>query len=129
MDERYEIRHAVKYPIDVMTPYLDEPVRLEMLDLSPGGAYISCDCLPDPGEWVVCAFTTGRNHQYEFFGQVVRTNLMRRTEEQGKAGFGVEFLNTSAVDRLRIRQQLREHTPPLPVMRKVSKDTKVVKRR
>ncbi|MBN2526820.1 MAG: PilZ domain-containing protein [Deltaproteobacteria bacterium] len=129
MQNRFEMRRSVNIPVEVISTYWDEPVLLDTFDMSPGGAYFNCDCLPEPGEYVVCSFSAGDN-KYDFFGQVVRSNLMRRTEESGEAGFGVQFLDTKPLDRIRIREHLRNsEIPPLPVMRKVTKDTKVVRRR
>ncbi|MBN2715791.1 MAG: PilZ domain-containing protein [Deltaproteobacteria bacterium] len=126
MKQRFETRRFVNYPMEVISAHWDEPVILETTDLSPGGAYINCSCLPEPGEYVVCTFSTDDRHHYEFFGQVVRTNLMRRTDDRGEAGFGVEFMDTKPMERLQIRERLRNSEPPLPVMRKVSKDTQVI---
>lgn len=133
MKKRFEIRRAMKHPMEVFTSDWDEPVQLETSDLSPRGAYINCDCLPEMGEYVVCSFATehpsGANTQYDFLGQVVRTNLMRREEERGEAGFGVEFLDSKPMERIKLREHLRGTPPPLPVMRKISKDLKVIKRK
>ena len=126
MKQRFEIRRSVNYPVEVVCSHWDEPVVLETSDLSPQGAYINCNCLPEPGEYVVCSFSAGDKHHYDFFGQVVRTNLMRRTDDKGDAGFGVAFLDTKPMERIQIREQLRSEAPPVPVMRKVSKDTEVI---
>ncbi|MBN2344639.1 MAG: PilZ domain-containing protein [Deltaproteobacteria bacterium] len=129
MKKRFELRRSINYPMEVITSHWDEPVLLATSDLSPRGAYINCDCLPEIGEYVVCSFSTDGNTQYDFFGQVVRTNLMRRTEDRGEAGFGVEFLDSKPMERIQIREHLRGTPPPVPIMRKVSKEQKVIKRK
>lgn len=129
MKKRFEVRRSVKQAMEVVSSSWDEPVLFETSDLSPRGAYIDSQFMPEMGEYVVCSFSLGSKHQYDFFGQVVRTNLMRRVEDQGKAGFGVEFLDCKPLERIQIRENLRGTPPPLPVMRVVPKDAKVKRRK
>jgi hypothetical protein len=67
----------------------------------------------------VCAFDFGKELAFDFFGEVVRVNLLRRRSDRGWPGFGVRFLDAKPLDRLRIREALRNTPPPLPVMRRV----------
>ena len=119
MLRRFETRRAVARPIEVIASAWDEPILLATSDLSPRGAYVASELLPNLGETVVCAFDFGEECAFDFFGEIVRVNLLRRRSDRGLPGFGVRFVDARPLDRIRIREALRNTPPPLPVMRRV----------
>jgi hypothetical protein len=119
MVRRFEMRRALARPIEVISAKWDEPIVLAISDLSPRGAYVASELLPDLGEKVVCAFDLGRECSFDFFGEIVRVNLLRRRSDRGRPGFGVRFLDARPLDRIKIREVLRNTPPPLPMMRRV----------
>ena len=126
MLRRFEMRRAVARPIEVIASAWDEPVVLATTDMSPRGAYVASELLPNLGENVVCAFRLGEGRGFDFFGEVVRVNLLRRRSDRGRPGFGVRFLDARPLDRIRIREALRNTPPPLPVMRRVPRSGTIV---
>lgn len=119
MLRRFEMRRAVARPMEVIASAWDEPILLATTDMSPRGAYVASELLPNLGETVVCAFDLGKDRAFDFFGEIVRVNLLRRRSDRGRPGFGVRFLDARPLDRIRIREALRNTPPPLPVMRRV----------
>jgi len=118
MARRFELRHRLTRPIDVISSAWDEPLGFATGDLSPRGAFIESEILPELGENIVCSFDLGAGCAFDFFAEVVRVNLMRRRADECLwPGFGVRFLDAKPLDRLRIRDALR-NAPPLPLMRK-----------
>jgi hypothetical protein len=114
MQKRWELRRGVRIPFEVILPGWDEPVRLLASDLSPVGAYIESDLLPDRGEHLVCCFGLSRRDEYCLFADVTRVNPLRRRHDLGRAGFAVSFLDARPLERLRMRQMLRGLPPPVP---------------
>ncbi len=118
MKNRFELRRSIHIPIEVITSMWDEPLIFQTGDLTPRGAYVISDLMPERGEHIVCSFNLLDNsfqgREYCFFGEVTRVNLFRRFIERGRPGFGVRFLDTTPLDRLRIRDILRLLPPPAP---------------
>jgi len=119
MVRRFEMRRVVARPIEVIASAWDEPILLATADLSPRGAYVASELLPNLGETVICAFDLGKDRAFDFFGEIVRVNLLRRRSDRGLPGFGVRFLDARPLDRIKIREALRNTPPPLPRMRRV----------
>jgi len=122
MIKRFEVRHAVQCPMEVISANWDEVITLDARDLSPRGAYIESDLLPDMGEDLVCSFKIGHGKPFDFFARVERVNLLRRDSDSDGAGFGVSFLDASPLQRLIIRDSLKNVPPPLPFLRRPPKD-------
>jgi hypothetical protein len=118
MKKRFEHRHAIQCPIEVISAAWDEAVTLDATDLSPRGAYIESALLPDKGEDIVCSFRLDASKTFDFFARVERVNLLRRDGEIEGAGFGVRFLDATPIDRLSIRDRLKKTPPPLPFLRR-----------
>jgi hypothetical protein len=122
MKKRFEIRRSVKIPIEVITSMWDEPINFRTGDLTPQGAYVVSEFMPAIGEKIVCSFSLSdmlcRIKEYCFFGEVTRVNLLRRSTDKGRPGFGVRFLDAAPLDRLRIRSILFGLPPPLSSPRK-----------
>lgn len=114
MYKRWELRRSVRLPLEVILPGCDDLVRLEASDLSPAGAFIESDLLPDKGEPLVCCFGLRRPDEYCLFANVTRVNLLRRRYDSGPPGFAVSFIDALPLERLRIRQLLRGLPPPVP---------------
>ena len=112
MQKRYEMRRSTDIPVEIMTAMWDEPIRLYAKDLSPGGLFLSSELFLDAGVPVICNFKLHKEHFV--YGKVLRTNPMRRRTDRGRPGFGVEFMYTTPLTRLRIREALRGLPPPIP---------------
>lgn len=126
MKKRFEMRRVVSRPMEVISSLWDDPLSFQTADLSPRGAYVVSELLPDMGEHVVCSFDLGGQLCFDFFGEVVRVNLLRRKSDISFPGFGVRFMDANAMDRLRIRQALRGTPPPVPQMRKLPRKGRIV---
>ena len=116
MYKRLEIRRQTALPMEVITSFADEPFILTARDLSPRGAYLESELLPDLGDQLICSFDLDRN--FCFFGEVNRVNLMRRRRDSGRPGFGVSFLDAGPLSRMAIRNALRGLPPPVPKRRR-----------
>lgn len=115
MKKRFELRRSIETPVEIITSFWDEPVDLIASDLSPRGAYLESELMPEPGEHVVCSLELEHcTRDFCFFGEVTRINLNRRKSDGGKPGFGIEFLDCTPLDRLAIREALRGVPPPVP---------------
>ena len=118
MQKRFEMRRTIETPIEIITSFWDEPVNLIASDLSPRGAYLESELMPELGEHVVCSLELEEGtREFCFFGEVTRINLNRRKADGGRPGFGIQFLDCSPMDRLMIRAALRGLPPPIPSRR------------
>ena len=117
MQKRFEMRRSTDIPVEIMTAMWDEPIRLRAGDLSPGGLFLHSELFPDPGTPIICSFKLHKEHYV--YGKVLRRNPMRRRSDRGRPGFGVEFLYTTPITRLRIREALRGLPPPIPSRKRV----------
>ena len=122
MKKRFEIRRSIKLPIEVITSMWDEPLNFNTADLTPHGAYVVSELMPEVGEHLVCSFNLSdmacMTKDYCFFGEVTRVNWFRRIVDRGRPGFGVRFMDAAPLDRLRIRRILRGVPPPIPTRRR-----------
>jgi hypothetical protein len=112
MSKRFEVRRLAGVPMEVISTKSDLPLEFVTFDLSPRGAYLMSDAAPRVGEQIVCAFSLyGASKPFCFFGKVSRVNRGRRTNDLGPTGFGVTFLDPTALERLMIRSCLRDQPP------------------
>ena len=112
MSKRFEVRRLAGVPMEVISAKSDLPLEFVSFDLSPRGAYLMSDAVPKIGEQIVCAFSLyGADKPFCFFGQVSRVNRGRRGNDLGPTGFGVTFLDPTALERLTIRSCLRGQPP------------------
>lgn len=108
MSKRFEVRRLAGVPMEVISAKSDLPLEFVSFDLSPRGAYLMSDAVPRVGEQIVCAFSLcGSTKPFCFFGEVSRVNRGRRKNDLGPTGFGVTFLDPTALERLMIRSCLR----------------------
>jgi hypothetical protein len=128
MYKRFEIRKKTVVPIEVITNFWDEPISLLSDDLSPRGTYLVSELMPQLGEHIVCSFDLLRGDpSYCLFGEVSRINWHRRRTDTGRPGFGVRFLDIRPMERLKMRDALRELPPSLPAkMRDGVSITKII---
>ncbi len=126
MKKRFEMRRCVARPMEIISSLWDDPLGFTTSDLSPRGAYVLSELLPDMGEHMVCSFDLGNQLQFDFFGEVVRVNLKRRRSDITSPGFGVRFMDASAMDRLKIRYALKGTPPPIPEMRRLPSKGRIV---
>jgi hypothetical protein len=116
MYKRFEVRRKTQIPIEVITSLWDEPLKLVAEDLSPRGTYVISEMMPNLGEHIVCAFLLPKiGEELTYFGEVSRINWFRRKTDKGMPGFGVSFLDTTPMDRIKIREALQGLPPPLPM--------------
>jgi hypothetical protein len=119
MKTRFEIRRLAGVPMEVISARSDLPIEFVSFDLSPRGAFLMSDAEPEIGEQIVCAFSLdGASKPFCFFGEVSRVNRGRRMNDFGPAGFGVRFLDPTALERLTIRSCLRFQPPLYMSMRR-----------
>jgi hypothetical protein len=119
MYKRFEIRRKTKIPIEVITSLWDEPLEFIADDLSPRGTYLVSEMMPNLGEHIVCSFRLPRiEEELTYFGEVSRVNWLRRKTDTGMPGFGVSFLDTTPLGRIKIREALHGLPPPLPMGRR-----------
>ena len=112
MRKRFEVRRLAGVPMEVISAKSDLPLEFVSWDLSPRGAYLMSDCVPRIGEQIVCAFSLdGAPRPFCFFGEVTRVNRGRRLSDSGPTGFGVTFLDPTALERLAIRACLHGSPP------------------
>lgn len=115
MYKRFEMRRSIQLPVELITSHWDDPIHLIASDLTPGGAYIRSEIIPDAGDKIVCSFELLRGRpEYCFFGEITRVNLLRRTTDSGPPGFAIKFTDASPYDRLNIRRSLHGLPPPVP---------------
>jgi hypothetical protein len=101
---RGEWRDAVAIQASIFSRMFDVPVEVPTTDLSPGGMFLPCDLLLDPGDRVLVAFTApGTSHQIMVDAQVVRTRHL------GVAGMGLEFGKLPGIDETILRNSLKRH--------------------
>jgi hypothetical protein len=112
MSKRFEVRRLAGVPMEVISAKSDLPLEFVSFDLSPRGAYLMSDAVPRVGEQIVCSFSLyGAAKPFCFFGRVSRVNRGRRQRDLGPTGFGVTFLDPTALERLTIRSCLRDQPP------------------
>jgi hypothetical protein len=114
MKKRFEIRRLVSRPIEIISSLWDEPLKFFSGDLSPRGAYVFSELMPEIGENIYCSFDLGLAKPFEFFAEVVRANMMRRENDSGYPGFGLDFIDAGPLDRLKIRNRLRSLPQIIP---------------
>lgn len=114
-DSRFEIRKAKATSIELISQFWDEPIEMQATDISPGGLFIPADILLESGEPVVACFNLpGHKQEFQLFGDVVWVAIPRRATDIGPPGMAIEFVKTTPIERLSIRQSLRGVPPPLP---------------
>jgi hypothetical protein len=112
MHKRFEVRRLAGVPVEVISAKSDLPFEFVSFDLSPRGAFLMSDAEPRVGEQIVCSFSLdGDAKPFCFFGEVSRVNRGRRLSDCGPQGFGVRFLDPTALERLKIRACLRYQPP------------------
>jgi hypothetical protein len=115
MRSRFEVRKAIRLPMEVIMADWDEPVELSTSDLSPRGCFVRSGVLVDDGEPVVVSLRlSGSDEEMLIFGEVARVAFHRRRQDVGPSGFGIRFTDTKPMQRVRIRERLRGVPPPLP---------------
>jgi c-di-GMP-binding flagellar brake protein YcgR len=109
MKKRIEQRQQTSIPVDIIsTP--DNRVSVESAkDLSPQGAYIKSSLPTHVGQTLICSFKFPNDqHDYSFFSKVAHVQTMPDQAEARDSGFGVEFLDISPYQRLRLRDKIRQ---------------------
>jgi len=119
MHVRYEVRKAVRVPVEVVCAEWDEPVAMTTADLSPRGCFLPTGVLVEPGTSLVVSFRIGGEAgECSFFGEVSRVARWRRRTDPRFGGLGVRFIGLRPIERLRLRERLRRVPPPLPSRRR-----------
>jgi len=114
-DTRFEVRKAKPTSIELISQFWDEPIEMTATDISPAGLFIPSDILLETGEPIVACFNLpGHKLEFQLFGDVIWVALPRRATDIGPSGMAIEFIKTTPMERLSIRQSLRGVPPPLP---------------
>jgi hypothetical protein len=116
MYKRSEVRRQLIVPVEIIASFADTPFYLCAHDISPRGAFVESELMPNLGEHIICSFDL--NEPYCFFGEVSRVNLLRRATDHGAPGFGIRFMDATPLHRLAIRHSLRGFPPPIPAKRR-----------
>lgn len=112
MNKRFEIRRLAGVPMEVISQGSDLVLDFVSFDLSPRGVFLMSDAVPRVGERIVCAFSLeDAPRPFCVFGEVTRVSRGRRTTDSGPTGFGVTFLDVTALERLQLRHCLRNQPP------------------
>jgi hypothetical protein len=78
-------------------------------DLSPQGAYINSSLPAQIGQTLICSFALPDDHRaYSFFSKVAHVGSVSDQVPLRESGFGVEFLDISPYQRLRLRDKIRQ---------------------
>lgn len=114
MRKRFEVRKARLTPIVVAHDEWRAPEVLVATDVSPRGLFVANDLLLPPDECVRVCFRLGTPEYWEFEARVAYTQWQRRTGDIGSSGLGLELLDASPLERMKIRSLLRRFPPPIP---------------
>lgn len=114
LHKRFEVRKARLTPIVIASDLMPRPEVLVATEMSPRGLYIARDLLLPPGERVRVCFRLGTPELWELDAVVVHSMWQRRTGDVGASGLGLELLDPSPLERLKIRALLQKIPPPLP---------------
>jgi hypothetical protein len=97
---RDTLRRVVRIPCDLVSETFDEPVELEITDLSAHGAFIETSLPLEDGEELELAFEVPRTQSLVAVrARVKRAALNRRRQDARSSGMGLEFVDLS--DRAR----------------------------
>jgi hypothetical protein len=114
--DRFEVRKAFAWDVELVAADWDEPVGLPARDLSPGGVFVTTDLPLNMGAELVLSFWVPRcAGEITVFGEVVRVSMPRRRTDREPAGMGIRFLDMTPLERLCVRDALRGVPPPLPM--------------
>ena len=114
MRKRHEVRKARLTPIVVAHDDWPWPELLVATEVSPEGLYIAGDRLVPPGECVRLSYRLGTPDRWEVDARVTHHRFQRRYLDVGYSGFGLELLDISPLERMRMRLLLRKCPPPVP---------------
>ncbi len=118
MQRRLENRIRAQIPVEIVHSGCKTPQQLKTVDLSPRGAFISSDEKPPRDDVVLCNFDLPSDpYPYSFFGRVCYIKGFETAAHKGdankkdaptKRGFGLSFIDTTPIERLRLRSRLEE---------------------
>jgi hypothetical protein len=115
---RETLRRVVRIPCDLVSATFDEPVELEITDLSPDGAFLATSLPLEDGEELDLAFEVPRLRRLlAVKARVRRAALYRRKQDEKGSGMGIEFLDLSDAARDALGVALYGIPPRLPVSR------------
>jgi Tfp pilus assembly protein PilZ len=114
---RFEERHGFGGEVGVVSNLWDEEIVQTALDISPAGCFVLTELPLMLGDEVVVSFDVENHGEIVVFGKVVRAALPRRARDEGLAGFGIEFVDMTPVQRLVVREACRHLPPPVPTRR------------
>lgn len=118
MQRRIENRIRAQIPVEIVHSGSPQPRQLKTVDLSPRGAFISSDEKPPRDDVVLCNFDLPSDpYPYSFFGRVCYLKGFEEDKQEAETkktappqerGFGVSFLDTTPIERLRLRSRLED---------------------
>ena len=114
MKSRREQRKGRYTPVVVSHDDWLWPEVLVATDVSPQGLFVTSERLVGLGEEVRLSYRLGTAERWELLGRVVWQTRRRRRSDPGYCGMGVELLDSSPLERLRMRTLLRKVPPIVP---------------
>lgn len=115
---RESLRRSVRIACDLVSETFDEPVELEITDLSADGAFVSTSLPLADGEEIELAFEIPQvSRLLAVRAKVSRAALHRRSQDARASGMGIEFVGLSETARRYLDQALVGIPPRLPVAR------------
>ena len=88
MYKRFEMRRSIELPVELITSHWDDPIHLMASDLTPQGAYVRSEIIPDRGDQIVCSFELLRGRpEFCFFGEVTRVIPLITSQQHALGGY------------------------------------------
>jgi len=115
MKHRFEVRRSQLTPVVVANDDWLWPDTLVATEVSPRGMFLGGEKLLLPDDSVRVSFRLGTPDFWEFEGRVAHGRVWRRLGDPGHTGMGVEFVDCSPIERIKMRSLLRNIPPPLPL--------------
>ena len=99
-------RRRIDLPCEVISPVWDEPVKHQLVDISPYGVWLKTSFPRPIGERVVLSFASPHGKELTVFAEVTRS-VKRRPGGERHSGMGLEFVDISRGDRIALHRALR----------------------
>ena len=109
-ESRTEERRSFGGGITILSRLGGEAVPARALDLSAGGCFLFTPLSFEVGEVIVLSLELPGRPPLTLFGQIAH----RRKAVHGLTGFGVQFLDLSALERAALRHTCSRLPPPVP---------------
>ena len=116
---RTSIRRSVEIPCELVSARNDEALCYQATDLSTSGIWLQTARPFRTGETVCICFRPDDQKQIMVFGEVARVATQRNANDQTPGiGMGIEFLDLTPRERLRLTTYLASRRGPVPRRRR-----------